>query len=61
MDKRISILSTRYCDIGQHEGQTRIDLTARVYLTNDELKEYYAGDLDIIIKPRGEVNAIPGD
>jgi hypothetical protein len=31
-----------------------VDVSAHIYLTADELKEYYASEFDIIIKPKKE-------
>jgi hypothetical protein len=39
------------CDTGPNAGMYRIDLTAQVYLTAEELADYYSSELDIIIKP----------
>lgn len=54
MKKRIMPRSPLFCDTGPYTGYTRVDVTAQIYLTADELKEYYANGFDIIIKPKKE-------
>jgi hypothetical protein len=56
MKKRIMPRRPLFCDMGPNKGYTRVDITAQLYLTADELAEYYASGekLDIIIVPRKE-------
>lgn len=39
-----------YCDIGPHQGQTRIDVTAYLYLSDEELAQYQKHGLYIALK-----------
>jgi hypothetical protein len=52
--KQIRSRSPLFCDAGPYKGYTRVDVSAHIYLTADELKEYYASEFDIIIKPKKE-------
>lgn len=54
MDRNIRVRNVVVCDIGPHQGMYRADVTATVYLTPEELADYYASEFDIIIKPKEE-------
>lgn len=51
MKTRMTARAPLVCDTGPNAGMYRIDLTAQVYLTAEELADYYSSELDIIIKP----------
>lgn len=51
MKKNVRLTSPRYCDLGVNAGLTRFDITGTIYMTSEELEEYYASKMgvDIII------------